>query len=107
MAHPYDYRRLGPLLDRDALRAGDGASANRGRMVRDGTGQTDGKRGVSFVKSQERQDRPEEIFNVHGLGLLSTANVGFLLLGVPLSGALGFEVGSNALDGRCRCPYAS
>ena len=59
------------------------------------------------MKGQERHDRPKEILDVLGLGLVTASGVGFLLLGEALGGSLGFEVGTNALDGRCRCPHAS
>lgn len=49
-----------------------------------GTGEAVGEIGVNIMKSQELQDRTVEVLDVLGLGLLSTAGVGFLLLGVAL-----------------------
>jgi hypothetical protein len=100
-------RRLGPLLDGDALRAGDGAAPNGCRVLCHGTGQALAEIGVTLMECQERQDRSVEIIDVLGLGLLTAAGGGFLLLGVAIGGPLGFEVGSDAVDGRCRCPHAS
>lgn len=107
MPQPGDYRCLGPLLHRDALRPGDGAAPHRSRVKHDGTGQAVGEVGVRGVEGQERQDRSVEIFDVTGLGLLPASSAGFLLLGVAFGGPLGFEVGPDAFDGRCRCPHAS
>ena len=61
-------------------------------MICDSTGQAVGEISVISMKGQERHDRSVEIFNILGLGLLSTANVGFLLLGETFGGSLGGEV---------------
>jgi hypothetical protein len=82
VAQPGDHRRLGPLLDGDALRAGHGAAADRRGMVSDGTGQAVGEIGVTFVKSQERHDRSVEILDVSRLGLVTASGVACLFLGV-------------------------
>ena len=76
-------------------------------MVGDGTCQAVGKIGVVRMKGQERHHRPEEVLDVLGLGFVTASGVGFLLLGETLGGPLGFEFGTNAFDGRRRCPHAS
>ena len=81
MAHPGDDGSLGPLLDRDAFRPGDGAAANRRGVIGHGLGQPVGEIGVIGMKGQERHDRPQEILDVLGLGLITASGVGFLLLG--------------------------
>ena len=50
------------------------------------------------MEGQERHDRPVEVLDVLGLGLLPASGVGFLLLGEALGGSLGFEFGTNTLD---------
>jgi hypothetical protein len=59
------------------------------------------------VEGQERHDRPVEVLDVLGLGLVTAAGVGLLAPGVALRGPLCFEFGTDALDGRRRCPDAS
>ena len=76
-------------------------------MVGHGTGQAVGEISVICMKGQEHHHRPKEVFNVLGLGFLTASGVGFLLLGETLGGSLGFEIGPNPLDGRCRCPNAT
>lgn len=83
MLYPRNHRRLVPLLYRDALRPGYGAAADRRGVVCDGTGQTLGEIGVTFVKTQERQDSTVEVLDVTGLGLVTAAGIGCLPLGVP------------------------
>jgi hypothetical protein len=107
MTHPGDHRSLGPLLDGNSLRPGHGAAADWCGVICDGPCHPRGKISVIRMKAQEHNNRPVEIFNVLGLGLVTAASVGFLLLGKTLRGSLGFEVGTNALDGRCQCPHAS
>ena len=94
------------LLDRDALGPGDRAAPDRRGMIGDGTGQPVGEVGVSGMEGQERHDRPVEVLDVLGLGLLTASGVGLLLLGEALGGSLGFEFGTNPVDGRRRCPNA-
>src|ERR1019366_9117744 len=95
-----------PLLDGDALRSGDGPGANWRCKVCDGTGQPVDEIGVISVKGQKRQHRSQKIFDVLGLGMFTAASGGFLLLCEPFRGALGSEVGTNAFNGRRRCPNA-
>ncbi len=76
-------------------------------MVCDGTGQPVGEIGVVGGERQERHHRPQEVFNVFGLGLLTAAGGGFLLFGVTFGGSLDLQVGTNSLDGGCRRPNAS
>ena len=76
-------------------------------MGGDGLGQPVGEIGVCGVECQERHDRPVEVLDVLGLDLLPASGVGFLLLGEPFGGTLGFEVGTNPLDSRLRYPNAS
>ena len=70
-------------------------------MVSDGLGEPIGEIGVVGVESQERPYRPQEVLDVPGLGLLTAAGVGFLALGVTISGPLGLQFGTNPFDGRC------
>jgi hypothetical protein len=100
--HPGDHSSFGSLLDRDALRSGHGAAANGRGMMGHDTGQLLGEIGVSGLKRQEFDHRPEEILDLLGLGLLTASGVGFLLLCETLGGSFGFEVRSNPFDGRCR-----
>jgi hypothetical protein len=97
---PDDHRCLGPLLDRNALRPCHGPTADRRGMICDGTSQAVGEVGVFFMKSQELQDRTVEVFDVLGLGLLTSAVVGLLLLGVAFGGSLCRKFGPDTLDGR-------
>ena len=60
-----------------------------------------------FRFPQERHDRPQEVFDVFGLGLVTASGIGFLLLGEALGESLGFEFDTNPLDGGCRCPNSS
>jgi len=107
VAHPGDHSSLGPLLDRDALRPGDCPTTDRRCVIGDGPCQPVGEIGVISMKGQELDHRPQEVFDIFGLGLLTASGVGFLLLGEPLGGPLGFQFGTNPLNGRCRCPHAS
>ena len=72
----------------------------------DGTGQPVSEVSVIFMESQERDHRPLEIPDVLDLGLVTASSVSFLLLGEPFGGSFGFEVSTNALDGRLRRPNA-
>ena len=85
MAQPGDYRRLGPLLDGDAFRSGDGAATHGRRMCCYGEGQAVGEIGVILMKGQEPHDRSVEILNIFRLDLLTAATIGCLLLGESLS----------------------
>jgi hypothetical protein len=104
--HPGDDGRCGTVLDRDSLRPGDGAASNWGRMIGHGPGKPMGKVGVSGVNGQELQDRTVEIFDVFGLGFITASGVGIFAFCVSLGGSLGFEIGTDFLDGGCRCPDA-
>ena len=95
MPHPGDHGCLGPLLDRDAFRPGNRAAADRRCVIRHGPGHPLGEIGVIPMKAQERDHRPQEVFDVLGLGLVTAAGVGLLLLGEALRGSLGFEIGTN------------
>ena len=83
MAHPGNHRSLGSLFDRDALGPGHGAAPDWRGMIGDGPCHLFGEIGVISVKGQKRPHRPEEVFNVFGLGLLTASGVGFFLLGEP------------------------
>ena len=72
MTHPGDHGGLGPLLDRDSFRPGDRPAADRRGVLGDGTGQPVGEVGVAGVEGEERHDRPVEVLDVLGLGLLTT-----------------------------------
>src|SRR5437762_1571912 len=91
VAHPRNDGSLGPLLDRDALGPGDGSAPNWRGMVGDGTGNPLGEISVISVKAQEPHDRPEEVFDVLGLGLFTASGIGFFLLRKALGGSFGFE----------------
>ena len=68
-------------------------------MIGDGPGHPLGEIGVVRMEGQERHDRPEEVLDVLGLGFFTAAGVGLFLLGEALGGSLGFEFGTNAVDG--------
>ena len=85
----------------------DRAAANGRCMGGDGLRQSVGEVGVVGVECQEPDHRPVKILDVLGLGLFPASGVGFLLLCEPFGGSLGFEVGTNPLDGRLRGPNAS
>ena len=107
VSHPGDHGGLGPLFHRDSLRPGDRAAADRRGMIGHSLGQPVSEISVCGMEGQERHDRPVEVLDVHGLGLLSTAGVGFLLLNESFGGSLGFEVGTNSFNGRSRSPDSS
>src|SRR5262245_47741720 len=106
MPQPSDHGGFGPPLDRDTLRPGYGAAADRGGVVGHGTGQSMGEGLVTFMEAEERYHRTVEIFNIVRLGLIPASGVGVLASGVALGGSFGIEFGPNALDGRRRCPHA-
>jgi hypothetical protein len=91
VTHPGDHGSFGSLLDRDALRSSHGAAADWRGMIGDGTGQLLRKIGVYRIECQELDHRPEEVFDVLSLGLLTTAGVGFFPLGVGVGGSLLFD----------------
>jgi hypothetical protein len=97
--HPSNHRSLGTLLDRDALRPGDRPASYRSGMIGDSTGQAGGNIGVVCMKGQERDHNSQEVLDVFGLGLVTAFGSGFLALGVGLGGTLGFQFGSNPLNG--------
>jgi hypothetical protein len=103
---PGDDRSLGPLLDRNAFGASDRAAPDRRGMIRDSTGQPVGEVGVICMKAQERDHRSQKIFDVLGLGFVTAAGIGILLLCETLRGSLGVEVGTNPLNSRWWCPNA-
>jgi hypothetical protein len=82
VAHPGDHGGLGPLLDRDTLRAGDDTAPDQRGVGGHGPCQAVGEGSVAGMEGQERQHRPEEVFNVPGLSLVPAAGVGLLALGV-------------------------
>lgn len=75
MPHPGDDGSLGSLLDGDALRPGDGSASYRRGMIRYGTGQALGEISVICMKGQERDHRPQEVFNVLGLGFVTAVGI--------------------------------
>src|SRR5262249_51198453 len=83
VAHPGNDGSFGPLLDGDSLGPGHCPRANRRGMIGDSTGQSVSEIGVILMKAQERHDRPVKVFDVLGVGLLTAAGIGFLLLGEP------------------------
>ncbi len=105
--HPSDHRRLGPLLDRDAFRAGDGAAAHRRGMFGDGFGQPLCEIGVIGMEVKKCHDGPEEILDVNLLGLLPPLGIRLFAFGVGFGGAFDFEFGANPFDRVCRCPDAA
>lgn len=107
VTHPGDDGSLGPLLNGDAFRSSNASTSDRRGMVGDSLGNSVGEINVISVKAQERHDRSEELLDIFGLCFFSSPGVGFLLLGEALGGSLGFEIGTNALDGRRRCPDTS
>jgi hypothetical protein len=99
MPHPGDHGRFRPLLDRDALRPGHRAAADRRGVLGDGTGQPIGEVGVAGMERQECQDGPVEVLDVLGLGRLTPPGCGLLPSGEALGGPLGLQFGLNPLDG--------
>src|SRR5207249_677038 len=63
--------------------------------------------GVVGMEGEKRPDRPEEVLDVLGLGLLPASGVGFLLLGEALGGPLGRQFSSKSVNGSGRCPDPS
>ena len=107
MAHPGNHGSFGPSLDGNAFGTGDGATADRSGVIRDGSCQPSGEVGVVGVESQKRHDRTKEVLDVLGLRLFTPASVGLLPLGVALCGPLRYRFGSNPFDGGRQCPDAS
>ncbi len=60
-----------------------------------------GEVSVCRMEGQEFQHRSVEIFDVFGLGFIPASGVGLFAFGVTFGGSLGFEFGSNLVDGRC------
>ena len=106
MPHPRNDGGLGTLFDGDSLRPGDGAAADRSSMIGNRTGQPTGEISVCRMEGQERHHRSVEIFDVFGLGFVPASGIGIFAFGVSLGGSLGFEFGTNLVDGGCRCPNA-
>lgn len=76
-------------------------------MIGDGTGEPLAKISMVGMEVEERDDCTEEILDVLRLGVLTAAGIRFPPFGVALGGPLGIEFGTNAVDGRCRCPHSS
>jgi hypothetical protein len=74
------------LFDGDPFRAGHCAAADGRRVLRDCPRQPGGEIGVARVKSKKRHHCPEEIFDVRGLCLLPTADIGRSTLCVAFRG---------------------
>jgi hypothetical protein len=106
VAHPGDDGGFGPLFDGDTLRAGDGAAPDRRCVLGYRTGEPVAENGVVGMESQERHHRPEKIFDVLGLGLITAAGVGLFPFGLSFRGSLGFEFSTNPLDSRRHCPHS-
>ncbi len=101
MPHPGKHGSFCPLLDRNALGSRDRAAANRRGMIGDGSCDSVAKIGIIFMKRQEAGHGPKEIFDVLGLGLHTSASIGFLTFGETISGSLDFKFNTDAVDGRC------
>ena len=104
MPHPGNDGGFGTLLDGDAFGPGDGAAANRGGMVHNFPCNLPGEIGVPWVEVQGLDDRPVEILDIFGLGLVPASCVSLPAFGIGIGGSLDFEFGTDLLDGRCRCP---
>jgi hypothetical protein len=104
VSHPGNDRSFGPLLDWDALRSGDSAAPNRRGVIRHGFGQPVGEISVHWVKGEGRQDRSQEIFDVFSLVLIPASEICFLLPCELFRRSLGFEVATNLVNRRRRCP---
>jgi hypothetical protein len=87
--HPGDHGGFGPMFDRDSLRPGHGPTSDRGCVIGDSTGQAVGKIGVIRMKGQELDHRPQEVFDVIGLGVFTAFGIGIFPLCVALGGSLG------------------
>jgi hypothetical protein len=103
VAHPGNHGSLGSLFDRNAFCPGHCSTSNRGGVIRDSPCHSVGKIGVTRMKGQERPHRPQEVLDVIGLGLVTASGVGLLLFGETLGRSFGVEIGTNPVDGRCRC----
>ena len=104
--HPCDDGGFSPLLNRDAFRAGHGATSNRRRMIGYGTSETVSKLGVVGMKGKKRQDRSREVFDVLRLDRSTAFGIGHFSLGEALRRSFHFEFSSNPLNRGCRCPHA-
>jgi hypothetical protein len=78
VAHPGDDGGFGPPPDRDALRPGHGAAADRRGVVVTARASLSARPAWVGVEGQERHDRPEEVPDVLGLRPVSAAGVGCL-----------------------------
>ena len=58
------------------------------------------------MERQECHHRSVEVLDVFGLGFVPASGIGIFAFGVALGGPLGFEFGTNLVDGGCRCPHA-
>ena len=104
--HPCNDGGFGTLFDGDSLCPGDGAAADRRGVIGHRTGKPVGEVSVCRMEGQELQHRSVEVLDVFGLSLVPASGIGLFAFGVPLGGSLGFEFGTNLVDGRCRCPNA-
>ena len=104
--HPGDHSGLGSLLDGNTLRPGDRAASDRRGVIGDGSCHPVGEISVFLMKAQERDHGPQKVIHILGLGLSTSAGIGFLAFGEALGGPLGFKLGTDAFDGCCRCPNA-
>ncbi len=71
-------------------------------MIGHGTGKPVSEVGMGRVEGQKRHHRPVEIFDVFGPGLVAASGIGLLAFGIALGGSLGFEFGTNLVDGNSR-----
>src|SRR4051794_36630090 len=89
--HPSDDSSLGPLLNGNAFGRGHGPAADRRGMIGDGLCNSVAKIGVALLKSQETDDGPQEILDVFGLDLHTSASIGLLAFGETLGRSLSVE----------------
>ena len=73
-------------------------------MIGDGSCNSVGEISVFLMKAQERDHGTQEILDVLGLGLHTSASIGFLAFGETLGSSLDFEFSTDAFNGCCWCP---
>lgn len=106
MPHPGNHGSFSPLSDRNTFCPSDSAAPNRRGMIGNGLGKPLGEVSMVGMEGKERQHGFCEVFDVSLLDLLTSLGIGFFAFGEAFGGSLGFEFGTNPVDGRSWCPDA-